>query len=317
MKYLIYGAGTIGITYGWLLSQNHEIDLLVKPEHYEKLSGGVVLSVKDLRKKASSYENVTFYPSCVTEVTDHYDGILVTVNRCQLAGVLPRLSELAEYTKYFAFMQNNWNIQAELEAYLSADQYLIAFPSSTGGGRDEAGLKVILFDEAVRLGGKCRAGLGDIQTALNQSGIRTVFDKNIFDWMKVHYLQQSVTAGAVLECGGYGSFASDYQAVKKVVRAFREGIGVCRMQGVDTNKTFPAGLFKLPTFVAAHIMQNMFLEANTREMVENHMKKGLPEWAAGYQEILNAGTCCGLPMTVWRSYDEAVEKYCLEQTLKC
>ena len=32
MKYLIYGAGTIGITYGWLLSQNHEIDLLVKPE---------------------------------------------------------------------------------------------------------------------------------------------------------------------------------------------------------------------------------------------------------------------------------------------
>lgn len=74
MKYLIYGAGTIGITYGWLLSQNHEIDLLVKPEHYEELSGGVVLSVKDLRKKASSYENVTFYPSCVTEVTDHYDG---------------------------------------------------------------------------------------------------------------------------------------------------------------------------------------------------------------------------------------------------
>ena len=78
-------------------------------------------------------------------------------------------------------------------------------------------------------------------------------------------MQQSVTAGAVLECGGYGSFASDYQAVKKVVKAFREGIGVCRMQGVDTNKTFPAGLFKLPTFVAAHIMQNMFLEANTRD----------------------------------------------------
>ena len=50
------------------------------------------------------------------------------------------------------------------------------------------------------------------------------YDKNIFDWMKVHYLQQSVTAGAVLECGGYGSFASDYQAVKKVVKAFREGI---------------------------------------------------------------------------------------------
>lgn len=159
MKYLIYGAGTIGITYGWLLSQNHEIDLLVKPEHYEELSGGVVLSVKDLRKKASSYESVTFYPSCVTEVTDHYDGILVTVNRCQLAGVLPRLSELTEYTKYFVFMQNNWNIQAEIEAYLSADQYLIAFPSSTGGGRDEAGLKVILFDEAVRLGGNAGPGL--------------------------------------------------------------------------------------------------------------------------------------------------------------
>ncbi len=36
---LIYGAGTIGMTYGWLLSQGHEVEVLVKERdlsHYQK-----------------------------------------------------------------------------------------------------------------------------------------------------------------------------------------------------------------------------------------------------------------------------------------
>ena len=56
-------------------------------------------------------------------------------------------------------------------------------------------------------------------------------------------------------------------------------------------------------------MQKMFLERNTMEMVNNHMKKGLPEWITGYKEILNDGQTKGLPMTVWQSYDAAVEQY--------
>lgn len=309
MNYLIYGAGTIGITYAYLLSQNHYVDLLVKSEKIEKISNGINIYIKDLRKKATNYKKVTFVPNCVTDIEKQYDGILVAVNRLQLESVLPQLIKKQEYTKYYAFMQNNWNIKVEIEHYFSTDKYIIAFPSSLGGGLGNKGLDVIIFEEATRLGGQCLFGINNLQEALKQVSIKAEYDAHIFDWLKVHYLQQSITAGAVLECGNFLTFAHDYNAVKKMVKAFREGIEVCRLQGVNTFKTFPANLFKLPVFVIAYIMQKMFLNTNTIEMVNNHMKKGLPEWVAGYKEVLVDGLALELPMTVWKSYDNFVENY--------
>lgn len=313
MKYLIYGAGTIGITYGWLLSQKHQVDILVKVERYEEVSQGIHLFIKDLRIKSQKYEEHMFFPNCVTEVVGQYDGILVAVNRCQLQSVLPELSKLQNQTKYFAFMQNNWNIKDEVEAYLPTDKYIIAFPSSIGGGCQGNSVEVIVFDEATRLGGGCQSGITDIQNSFTSAGIKSEYDDNIFHWLKVHYLQQSITAGAVLESGSFSAFAKDYSAVKKMVKAFREGIAVCRYYGVDTNKTFPANLFRLPVFIVARTMQKMFLDSNTTEMVSNHMKKGLPEWISGYYEVLADGRKNNLTMTVWASYEGAVEKYVQSQ----
>ncbi len=309
MKYLVYGAGTIGTTYAYLLSQVHDVDMFVKHEQVEKISKGVVIALKDLSKKSNVYEKTIFRPNCVTEIDKQYDGILVAVNRCQLKNVLPLLAKKQNYTGYFAFMQNNWDIRSEIEGYLTGNNYIIAFPSNVGGGRDEKGIEAILFDEPTRLGGQCQFGINNLQEGLKQVGIKTYYDKAIFDWLKVHYLQQSITAGAILENGNFEDFACNYAAVKKMVKAFREGIAVCKLQGVNTIQTFPANLFRLPIFIVAHTMQKMFLEKNTMEMVNNHMKKGLPEWIAGYKEVLNDGRMKGLPMTVWESYDTAVEQY--------
>lgn len=309
MKYLVYGAGTIGTVYAYLLSQAHEVDLLVKQEQFGRISKGVTIALKDLRKRSSLYEEKAFYPSCVTGIEKKYDGILVAVNRYQLKEILPSLAEKQENADYFAFMQNNWDIKSEIEEYFTSDKYIIAFPSSVGGGRDDQGIQAILFDAATRLGGQCQFGIDDFREALAQVEVKTCFDNNIFDWLKVHYLQQSITAGAVLENGGFEQFAHNYMAVKKMVKAFREGIEVCALQGVNTNRTFPADLFMLPTFIVARTMQKMFLEQNTVEMVNNHMKKGLPEWIAGYREVLEDGLKKGLPMTVWKSYNTSIDEY--------
>lgn len=309
MKYLVYGAGTIGTIYAYLLSQAHEVDIFVKQERFEKISRGVSIALKDLRKDSNLYEEFFYNPSCVTKIAKQYDGILVTVNRFQLKEILPLLAAKQQNTRYFAFMQNNWDIQSEIEHYFTGAQYIIAFPSSVGGGRDDKRIEAILFDEATRLGGQCRFGINDFQEALKQVGIKTYFDNHIFDWLKVHYLQQSITAGAVLENGNFEILAHNYMAMKKMVKAFREGIEVCQLQGVNTNKTFPANLFKLPIFIVAHTMQKMFLEQNMKEMVNNHMKKGLPEWIVGYKEVMADGLKSGLPMTVWKSYDTVVEEY--------
>lgn len=309
MKYLIYGAGTIGITYAWLLSQKHEIDVLIRPERLEEASKGFILNVKDLRKHSEEYEKVFFSPNCVTEFAAQYDAVLVCVNRYELKDVLPLLEKRRHSARYFAFLQNNWNIQEEIASFLPKEKTIIAFPSSVGGGRSHNSVEVIVFDEATRLGGECQTGISDLEKSLNQVGIKTHYDKEIYHWLKVHYLQQSITAGAVLESGGFLSFAKDYKAVKKMVKAFREGIEVCRLQGVPVHKIFPANLFKLPAFLVAHTMQKMFLDMNTVEMVNNHMKKGLPEWAGGYKEVLQDGIKAGIPMTVWKSYDCFVDNY--------
>lgn len=309
MKYLIYGAGTIGVTYAWLLSQKHEVDVLVKPERLEEFSKGIFINLKDLRKNSTKYEKFVFYPNCITEITDQYDGVLVCVNRYELENVLPVLSRCQHLAKYFAFLQNNWNIKMEVAAFLPGSKTMIAFPSSVGGGRDNNCVEVIIFEAATRLGGECQVGIRDLAESLNQVGIKTHYDKEIYNWLKVHYLQQSITAGAVLEKGDFLSFAQDYIAVKKMVKAFREGIEVCRLQGVPVNKIFPANLFKLPMFLVAHTMQKMFLDINTTEMVNNHMKKGLPEWIVGYKEVLRDGMEAGIPMDAWKSYAISVDQF--------
>lgn len=60
MKYLVCGAGTIGTTYAYLLSQVHDVDMFVKYEQVEKLSKGVVIALKNLAKKSEKYEKNDF-----------------------------------------------------------------------------------------------------------------------------------------------------------------------------------------------------------------------------------------------------------------
>ena len=72
MKILIYGAGTIGMTYGWLLSQGHEVEVFVKERdlsHYQK---GISLLIKDLRRHDKSYQLHHFAPKLVTSIVNHY-----------------------------------------------------------------------------------------------------------------------------------------------------------------------------------------------------------------------------------------------------
>lgn len=309
MKYLVVGSGTIGMTYTWLLSQKNEVDILVKSEYNRGETKEMIMSIKDLRKQAENYKEISFFINSITDITEQYDVILVAVNRYQLKDVLPLLEKKQNHTKYFAFMQNNWNIKQEVEQYISKERYFIAFPSTVGGGRDERGIQVIIFDEPTRLGGECVDAIAQMKNDLAAVGVKTKIDKNIFDWLKVHYLQQSITAGAVLESGNFEALIKNYDAIKKMVRAFREGIEVCRLQGVKTNKIFPSNVFKLPLCIVTPTMQKMFLEINTIEMVNNHMKKGLPEWIVGYKEVLYDGINLGLPMNIWKSYEIAVEKY--------
>ena len=309
MRYLIYGAGTIGLTYAYLLTAHHDVDVLALPERYEEVSQGVPLAIKDLRQRNDTYQSTVFHPQCITSPEGYYDVILVTVNRCQLQSVLPMLAKYQPKARWIGFMQNNWHLAGEVDQYISPDDYFIAFPSSVGGGRDDHGIKVIVFPTPTRVGG-IKAGVKLFMQHLKEAGVATSYDAHLLDWMKVHYLQQSATAGAIASSGSFSALTHDPGAIRRLIMALRDGMSLCRHQGVAVWRVFPLNVLSImPLRVATPIMQHALQQPDVVDMVTGHMKHGFGEWLAGYDEVLAEGRRLGIPMTAWQLYNSAVQRY--------
>jgi ketopantoate reductase len=289
---------------------------LVIPERITAAQRGYNFVVHDLRKKPKQNLQFEYQPALVTEIHGAYDAILVTVNRYQLKSVIPYLQS---GSADIIFMQNNWDIQSEVLPYLKPRQYLIGFPSQVGGGRSGNQIEVNVYHEGTILGeadGQITERLAKYKQAFEQSGLTVEIKTNILGWMKVHYLQQSISAGAILKAGGYHAFAKSYTAIKEMVYAFREGITVCAAYGVETKHIFPANMFDKPAPLVALVMKSMFNKPDTAVMVTGHMKQGLEEWITGYYEVLKSGEEKKIPMPVWESYKPYVDDYVYKSGLE-
>ena len=84
MNILVYGAGTIGLTYAWLLSSNNQVDVFIRKKSIRNYSLTVNLLIKDLRKNDKTYKKYNYSPNYVTEIVKKYDLIIVTVNSSQI-----------------------------------------------------------------------------------------------------------------------------------------------------------------------------------------------------------------------------------------
>jgi ketopantoate reductase len=240
---------------------------LVKPDKLYNAQNGFNFIINDLRKKPKQKTAFIFKPNLVTEFNNDYDVILITVNRYQLKSVLPSLQNVKAD---IIFMQNNWDIENEISQYLKPEQYLIGFPSQVGGGREDNNIEVNVYNEGTILGetdGTVTQRLANYKRAFEESGLSVEIKTDILDWLKVHYLQQSISAGAILKAENYHSFAANYKAVKEMVYAFREGIKVCEAYGVNTKNIFPASLFRYPAPIVALAMKKMFNQEDTVAMV--------------------------------------------------
>lgn len=290
----------MGLTYAWLLSQSHEVTIYARPETAERLAQGVSFDIQDLRDKLEKH--FSYVPRLVADIDQDYDTVLVMVNRLQMAGVLPLLQEVQAD---IVFMLNHWDIEGEVRRYLSPERYLYGFPSQVGGGREDVSIDAVVFPEATILGeadGSRSVRLTAIERAFQEAGLTVEVKEDILAWLKVHYLQQSISAGAIAKAGSYAQFADSYPAVKEMVYAFREGLAVCEALGVDTRKVFPASMFRYPALLVAWAMRGMFRKPETVRMVTGHMKQGMPEWIAGFREVLADGERLGVEMPVWRGY---------------
>ena len=310
MKILIIGAGTIGISYGWLLSSKNDVTFFIKEENRSRYQNGVEMHINDLRKDCES-TIIKYKLKTTTMIDDDYDTIIVTVNRNQLSGVLPLLSKKAK-TADIIFMLNHWDIESEINQYLNTENYFVGFPSQIGGGRLKNKLHITVFEQGTILGNPKRKDTSRIlyyKAVFEGAGLTVEIREDIFDWLKVHYLQQSLSAGAILKAGNYDLLTDSYTSVKEMIYAFREGLAVCEAEGVKTKKIFPAKLFYYPAPLITMMLKSMLRKSTTRDMIKGHMMHGLDEWITGYYEVLESGKKNAIDMSIWESYRIYVDTY--------
>ena len=311
MRVLIVGAGTMGLAYGWILSTCHEVQYLVRNGRESFYSQTFDLQVRDLRKGHSS-GHYSHTPITITSVEpEHYDVILVMVNQLHLHEVLPVLKP-AEGRCQIVFMLNDWDLQRQVEPYLSRGTYLVGFPSQVGGGRNGHELNIIVFRTGTILEAGSRGQefhATRVCHAFEDAGLTVKRQRRMLDWLKVHNLQQSLTAAPVIEAGSYEAFAGDRHAIDQLVRGFREGLAVCRATDTRTAGLWPAPLFVLPTPLLIRVMQSMFLDGNTKTMGTEHMKHGLDEWIAGFREILASARRNQLITPVLDHYEKVLQEH--------
>ncbi|MEJ5928849.1 2-dehydropantoate 2-reductase N-terminal domain-containing protein [Corynebacterium sp. H128] len=315
MRILIVGAGAMGLSHGWLLSQANEVTFLVRPERVRFYDHDFQLAVHDLRTEHDD-QTCSFRPA-VTEVAvaDRYDLVLVMVDRANLASVLPVVSPLVERIPT-VFMLNHWDIEGELGQVLPRSAYLLGFPSQIGGGRDGHCLEVTVFPKGTILEAPTamtRDILHSVRGVFESAGLHVRWQSDMAGWLAVHSMQQSLTAAPVLEAGGYENFVHDPAAVTRLVRAFKEGLTVCRRRGIGTWRLWPAALFWLPTPVVAKLMSGMFQQPETARMVSGHMRHGLADWITGLNDICTTARQLGVT-TPELDAQQAVTSSWLRQT---
>lgn len=306
MKILIYGAGTIGMTYGWLLSQGHEVEVYVKERdlsHYQK---GISLLIKDLRRHDKSYQIHHFAPKLVTSIVNHYDLILLTVNSSQIKQAAKELSTFQGKTRIL-IMQNNWDTTEKIFPYLDRESYSLAFPSSVGGGRKYGKVKAIIFQAPTLIDEDEYHNLNCGIFEKCHLSIKSMPD--LANWLKIHCLQEAVMAGAIAESGSFDAVLEDSQVIKKMILAWREGILLCEKYGISKKAYKPTKYLFLPLCLLIPVVKLFLKQPLTQEMIRGHLASGYQEWADQYREILETGKTIHFPMPIWQSYQPFIENY--------
>lgn len=311
MRVMIIGFGTIGITYGWMLSRVHEVYFYSRGDHARV--GSIEIAYLDLRKNSKGEEKLTNYsPSFRESVDNSYDIILVCVNSVGLASVLRLLSDTAIVSPLVIFMMNHWKIVEEIKESQPQYRWRLSFPASVGGGRNEGKVECILFDEATKIDSlKQKLGESDIVRELFESAeIKTEEVENLSEWMTVHSIQQSVGIGAFVETGSFEAFRKDRRAIDRLYGGYKEALRVCESKGINPRKFAPWGMFYwMPRVLVTALMRNMFANKITERMIVSHKKHGEKEWIDGLRCIVSSARLNGVPVETLNQYLRAIEEY--------
>jgi ketopantoate reductase len=312
MKILVYGAGIVGSTYGWQLSETGiDVTVLVKKGKKQFIEkSGINIHCTDFRGNKKQVVQTTFRPAVIEDLSpqNDYEFIIVSVNNVQLKEVLPVLANGAGSANIL-FFQNNWDDFDEISKYLAPEQYFFGFPFMVGGGRDDNGINSVisgLKQSHTLLGernGETTPRLKKMADSFRNANLKPVITNQIIPWLMTHYAVAAGLSAGVMKAGGsMKTFAGDSILLRESFMSIREGLEVCRKRGVDPKKVKATAFYTFPFFISIPIAKKIFGKEVLSLMFEGHVAHAPDEMKKMLQDILLKGEQYNIAMPVLKAY---------------
>ncbi|MDR1504396.1 MAG: ketopantoate reductase family protein [Prevotella sp.] len=318
MKILIYGAGTIGCTYGWQLSEaGHEITILVrkgKKQLFETY--GINIHCLDFRGGQKKTEQVIFRPEIIEELSPENDHefIIVATGSLHLTEILPILKESAEKA-HILFFQNIWDDFDEIARYLSPEQYFFGFPFMAGGRKNMKGINSIISGSKYsktmlgEVNGKVTPRVRRIAGAMEEAGMKPFISGQITNWLIPHYVFIACLSAGILKTGGtMKEFISNRRVIKETTQAIREGFHICKTRGIDPKKEKVNKLYYLPLFISVPVVRHIFKNEVMALMFDAYLEQSTPEVRKMLEDIAESGEKYNIHMPYLKSLQKDINQ---------
>lgn len=314
MKILILGAGVIGTTYAWQLSNSgQDVTLFVRAGKKERIEReGFLIRCKDERQKKSEPFEVTYHPVVVDElrVLDNYDLIIVSVRAHQMDDVLPMLAEHSGKADIL-FFGNNWWGEERIRKFLPAEKYFFGFSRLVGGWQTGNQVDCIIFDNpelVTMLGepeGQITPRLKNLQNIFKQANLKPVISQDILGWLAIHYVEFLGVVGGIFKAGSFDKFVNNSKLIKESILATRESLAICKARGIDFKKAAPANIRIIdntPVFLLTPLVKMQYKTPSIKQFFEENIEHGIREICHQYEDVLHEGERLHVKMPNFEGY---------------
>ena len=300
MKILIFGAGVIGCTYGWQLTEaGHDISFLVRKGKKMPIEEhGIHIHCTDYRNGGKVEAETVFRPKVldILSADNDFEYIIVATNNLHPEEVLSVLKESVGKA-HILFFQNIWYDDLEkISKYISPGQYFFGFPFMAGGGRNEKGLDTIISGSGYsktmlgEVSGEITPRVRKIADAMDDAGMKPFISGQIITWLLPHCAFISGLSAGVLKAGGtMEAFLKKREIVREAIMAVREGFHVCSAMGTDPKKEKVNKLYYLPMFICIPIVRKVFNDEAMQAMFDGYLRNSAKDVSRMLGDILLQG----------------------------
>ncbi len=317
MKILIYGAGIVGCTYGWQLSEaGHDLSVLVRKEKKQQIEeDGIAIHCTDFRGGQKQIKQTVFRPNVIDELSSQndFEYIIVSTNNLYLKEVLPVLAKSAG-NAHILFFQNMWKDDFdEIANYLSPEQYFFGFPFMVGGGRDNksiycaiSGLKYS-HTPLGELNGEATARVQKIAQALEAANLKPIINTQISVWLITHYAVAAGLSAGIITAGGARAFVLDSKIIKETIKSIREGLEVCLKRGINPKSEKANRLYYLPLFISVAIARKVYSDEALTIMFDGHTNHSPEEMTKMLDDLIACGEKYNVRTPYLKHFNEGIK----------